>query len=158
MQVTMQHAERLTLAGMREFLAASDTLSFAGAGRKQIYAMVGQLREISRRKYVSSHLPAKIYAALGEKDEAFAALDLASFPKQTNRYGRARRPSLVHARKARLPFRTLPRLPCIARFARRPSLDKGARAKSSGEGRSFFHTARSPWSWVRARWPLGKTR
>ncbi len=45
MQVTMQHAERLTLAEMREFLDASSNLSFAGAGRKQIYALVeGALR------------------------------------------------------------------------------------------------------------------
>ena len=29
MQVTMQHGERLTLAGMREFLSASNNLSFA---------------------------------------------------------------------------------------------------------------------------------
>ena len=35
----------LTLAEMREFLAASDTLSFAAAGRKQIYGLVeGVLR------------------------------------------------------------------------------------------------------------------
>ena len=41
----MQHAERLTLAETREFLAASDTLSFAAAGRKQIYGLVeGVLR------------------------------------------------------------------------------------------------------------------
>ncbi len=40
MQVTMQHAARLTLAEMREFLAASNTLSFAGADRKQIYGLV----------------------------------------------------------------------------------------------------------------------
>ncbi len=33
----MQHAERLTLAEMREFLSASNTLSFAAADRsKQI--------------------------------------------------------------------------------------------------------------------------
>ena len=45
MQVTMRHAERLTLAEMREFLAAGNTLSFAGAGRRQIYALVeGALR------------------------------------------------------------------------------------------------------------------
>ena len=45
MQVTMQHAERLTLAEMREFLAASNNLSFAGTGRKQIYGLVeGVLR------------------------------------------------------------------------------------------------------------------
>ena len=45
MQVTMQHAERLKLAEMREFLSASNTLSFAGAGRKQIYGLVeGVLR------------------------------------------------------------------------------------------------------------------
>ena len=36
----MQHAERLTLAEMREFLAASNTLSFAGAGRRQIYGLI----------------------------------------------------------------------------------------------------------------------
>ena len=39
MQITRQHAELLTLAGMREFLSASNTLSFAGAGRQQIYAL-----------------------------------------------------------------------------------------------------------------------
>ena len=45
MQVTMQHAERLTLAEMREFLAASKPLSFAGSRRRQIYALVeGALR------------------------------------------------------------------------------------------------------------------
>ena len=40
MQVTMQHAERLTLAERREFLSASNNLSFAGTGRKQIYGLV----------------------------------------------------------------------------------------------------------------------
>ena len=41
----MQHAERLTLAEMREFLSASNNLSFAGTGRKQIYGLVeGVLR------------------------------------------------------------------------------------------------------------------
>ena len=40
MQITMQHAERLTLAEMREFLVASNNLSFAGPGRKQIYGLV----------------------------------------------------------------------------------------------------------------------
>jgi hypothetical protein len=45
MQVTMQHAERLTLAEMEEFLAASSNLSFAGAGREQIYGLIeGALR------------------------------------------------------------------------------------------------------------------
>ena len=45
MQVTMQHAERLTLAEMREFLSAGNNLSFAGTGRKQIYGLVeGVLR------------------------------------------------------------------------------------------------------------------
>ena len=39
-KVTMQHAEHLTLAEMREFLDASNTLSFAGTGRKQIYALL----------------------------------------------------------------------------------------------------------------------
>ena len=36
----MQHAERLTLAERREFLSASNNLSFAGTGRKQIYGLV----------------------------------------------------------------------------------------------------------------------
>ena len=36
----MQHAERLTLAEMREFLGASSTVSFAAAGRKQIRGLV----------------------------------------------------------------------------------------------------------------------
>ncbi len=40
MQVTMQHAERLTLAAMGEFLEASSNLSFGGAGRKQIYGLL----------------------------------------------------------------------------------------------------------------------
>ncbi len=40
MQITMQHAEHLTLAEMREFLGASSTLSFAAAGRKQINGLV----------------------------------------------------------------------------------------------------------------------
>ena len=43
MQVTMQHAERLTLAEMREFLDASSNLSFAGTGRKQIYGLLEAL-------------------------------------------------------------------------------------------------------------------
>ena len=40
MQVTMQYAERLTLAEMREFLSASNDLSFAGTGRQQIYGLL----------------------------------------------------------------------------------------------------------------------
>ena len=40
MQVTMRHAERLTLAEMREFLAAGKPLSFAGSGRRQIYGVI----------------------------------------------------------------------------------------------------------------------
>ena len=39
MQITMRHAERLTLAQMREFLDASNNLSFAGTRRKQIYGL-----------------------------------------------------------------------------------------------------------------------
>ncbi len=45
--------------------------------RSEAEKVLGQLRQLSRRKYVSSYLPAKIYAALGEKDKAFAALDRA---------------------------------------------------------------------------------
>ena len=45
--------------------------------RSEAEVVLGQLRELSRRKYVSSYLPAKVYAALGEKDKAFAALDRA---------------------------------------------------------------------------------
>ena len=56
----MQHAERLTLAEMREFVAASDTLSFAGTGRKQIYGLLeGVLR-------------AQNYLALSKKDKGIA--------------------------------------------------------------------------------------
>ena len=50
MQVTMQHAEHLTLAEMREFLDASNTLSFAGTGRKQIYALLE--RVLRTQKYL----------------------------------------------------------------------------------------------------------
>ncbi len=65
MQVTMQHGERLTLAQMREFLAASNTLSFAGAGRRQIYALVeGALR-------------AQQYLGLAKKDKGIVRRYLA---------------------------------------------------------------------------------
>ena len=48
----MQPAERLTLAEMREFLSASNNLSFAGTGRQQIYGLVeGVLRA---QKYLRS--------------------------------------------------------------------------------------------------------
>ena len=50
MQVTMQHAEHLTLAQMREFLSASSSLSFAGAGRRQIYALIE--RVLRTQKYL----------------------------------------------------------------------------------------------------------
>ena len=60
MQVTMQHAERLTLAEMREFLSASNNLSFAGTGRQQIYGLVeGVLR-------------AQKYLGLTKKDKGIA--------------------------------------------------------------------------------------
>ena len=36
----MQHAQRLTLGEMREFVASSGRLSFTGAERKQIYGLV----------------------------------------------------------------------------------------------------------------------
>ena len=51
MQVTMQHAEHLTLAEMREFLSASSSLSFAGAGRDQIYALLE--RVLRTQKYLA---------------------------------------------------------------------------------------------------------
>ena len=50
MQITMQHAEHLTLAQMREFLSASSSLSFAGAGRRQIYALIE--RVLRTQKYL----------------------------------------------------------------------------------------------------------
>ena len=60
MQVTMQYAERLTLAEMREFLSASNNLSFAGTGRQQIYGLVeGVLR-------------AQKYLGLAKKDKGIA--------------------------------------------------------------------------------------
>ena len=40
MRITMQHAQRLTLTEMREFVASSGSLSFTGAERKQIYGLV----------------------------------------------------------------------------------------------------------------------
>ncbi len=56
----MQHAERLTLAEMREFLSASDTFSFAGAGQKRIYGLLeGVLR-------------AQKYLGLTKKDQGIA--------------------------------------------------------------------------------------
>ena len=36
----MEHAERLTLAEMREFVASSSSLTFTGAERKEIYGLV----------------------------------------------------------------------------------------------------------------------
>ena len=48
MQVTMQHADHLTLAEMREFLSASSTLSFAAAGRQQIYALLKRILRIPK--------------------------------------------------------------------------------------------------------------
>ena len=36
----MEHAQRLTLVEMREFVASSGSLSFTGAGRKEIYGLV----------------------------------------------------------------------------------------------------------------------
>ena len=57
MQLTMQHAEHLTLAEMREFLSASSTLSFAAAGRKQIDGLVERT------------LRAQQYLGLSKKDK-----------------------------------------------------------------------------------------
>ena len=51
MQVTMQHAEHLTLAQIREFLCASSSLSFAGAARRQIYALLQ--RVLRTQKYLA---------------------------------------------------------------------------------------------------------
>ncbi len=36
----MQHAQRLTLEEMGEFVASSGSLSFTGADRKEIYGLV----------------------------------------------------------------------------------------------------------------------
>ena len=36
----MQHAQRLTLEQMREFVASSSSLTFTGADRKEIYGLV----------------------------------------------------------------------------------------------------------------------
>ena len=40
MRITMEHAQRLTLTEMREFVASSGSLSFTSAERKQIYGLV----------------------------------------------------------------------------------------------------------------------
>ena len=60
----MQHAEPLTLDGMREFLCASSTLSFAGPGRKQIYGLVEGV------------LHAQKHLALSKKDKGIVRLYL----------------------------------------------------------------------------------
>ncbi len=73
MQVTMQHAERLTLAEMREFLVASNSLSFAGTGRKQIYGLVeGVLR-------------AQKYLGLPKKDSLKEGISAARMEQQALR-------------------------------------------------------------------------
>ena len=45
MRVTMQHAQHLTLEQMREFVAASGSLSFTGADREEIYGFVEGTRQ-----------------------------------------------------------------------------------------------------------------
>ena len=45
----MQHAEHLTPAEIEQFLDAGTTLSFAGTGRKEIYALVE--RTLRARRY-----------------------------------------------------------------------------------------------------------
>ena len=40
MSITMQHAEHLTPTQMQQFLEAGATLSFAGTGRKPVYALI----------------------------------------------------------------------------------------------------------------------
>ncbi len=47
MRITMQHAQRLTLGEMREFVASSGRLSFTGAERKQIYGLVERTLRMS---------------------------------------------------------------------------------------------------------------
>ena len=42
MPITMQHAEHLTPVEMQQFLDAGATLSFAGTGRKPVYALLGR--------------------------------------------------------------------------------------------------------------------
>ena len=42
----MEHAERLTLAEMREFVASSSSLTFTGAERKEIYGLVERTLQV----------------------------------------------------------------------------------------------------------------
>ena len=49
MPITMQHAEHLTPVEIEQFLDAGTTLSFAGTGRKEIYALLE--RTLRARRY-----------------------------------------------------------------------------------------------------------
>ena len=94
MQVTMQHAERLTLAEMREFLCASSTLSFAGTGRKQIYGLVEGV------------LHAQKYLGLSKKDKGIVRLYLVkisglSVAQITRLIARWRERGVIEARASR---------------------------------------------------------
>ena len=65
MQITMQPAEHLTPAEIEQFLDAGTTLSFAGAGRKEIYGLVERT------------LRARQYPGLSKKDKGIVRRYLA---------------------------------------------------------------------------------
>ncbi len=63
----MEHAQRLTLAEMREFVASSSRLTFTGAERKEIHGFVERtlqahqyLRLAKKNKGIVRRYPAKI--------------------------------------------------------------------------------------------------
>ena len=61
----MQHAQRLTLEQMREFVASSSSLTFAGADRKEIYGLVERV------------LAAQHYGRLGKRQKGIVRRVLA---------------------------------------------------------------------------------
>jgi hypothetical protein len=66
--------DRRTASSASATLAHTYALLRKRTKAKQVLSV---LRKLSRRKYVSSYLVAKIHAALGENDEAFASLQRA---------------------------------------------------------------------------------
>ncbi len=89
MQVTMQHAERLTLSEMQEFLGASNTLNFAGTGPR------ADLRP-ARRRLVHPKVPGS-----AEKDKGIVRLYLVKIRGLRVAQARAARP----VRLSRMPRR-----------------------------------------------------
>ena len=133
----MQHAERLTLAEMREFLAASNTLSFAGAGRRQIYGLVERT------------LRAQQYLRLSKKDKGVVRRYLAkisgrSLPQITRLIRQYRHSGAVRAHpndgvsRAATPPTTSP---CWPRSTPPTKGSRGRRCVTSCGGNTIYNKA-----------------